>query len=256
MLAQAWQFADDSVEEKPAPADLGGFVLPILTPFHKIFAAAGGTYVEYDTRGDHVYNPTGLIRVHVKGGQPQLGPSDGCAPRYSGTNINVAVGPAWQDRGGVWHSLAEMSPPPPLVEVLDEQTARASFRVTYNVAWTNGTPGSIKVAETIVVEPSGVTVADDLTGDIASMQVKWPMLVFDGLNQVDVQMTGNTASLRLQGRGTCFTLLEPSATVLQRSGKRVSHRNGMVEPTTAEFSGHRAVYRITALPEHDGPAER
>ena len=84
MLAQAWQFADDSVAEKPAPADTGGFVIPILDPFHKIFANAGGTYVEYDTQGDHKYNPTGLLRIHVKGGHPQLGPSDGCAPLYSG----------------------------------------------------------------------------------------------------------------------------------------------------------------------------
>ena len=34
------------------------------------------------------------------------------------------------------------------------------------------------------------------------------------------------------------------------------HRNGMVESTTAEFSGHRVVYRITALLKRDGRAER
>ncbi len=256
MLAQAWQFADDSVKEKPAPADVGGFVVPILTPFHKIFANAGGTYVEYDTSGDHVYNPTGLIRVHVRGAHPQLGPSDGCATRYSGTNCNIAVGPGWQDAGGVWRSLAEMSPQQSLVEVLGEQTERASFRVTHILAWTNGTPGKIKLAETIVVEPAGVTVTDDLTGDIANMRVTWPMLVFDGAEQAEVQLGKNTASLRLGGRGTRFTLLEPTGTLLQRAGKQVSHRNGMMEPATAEFSGKQAVYRITALPERDGPAGR
>jgi len=54
MLAQAWQFADDTVQERPAPADLGGYVLPVLKPFHKVFVAAGGNYVEYDTCGDQV----------------------------------------------------------------------------------------------------------------------------------------------------------------------------------------------------------
>ena len=161
MLAQAWQFADESVKEMPAPADLGGFVLPVLTPFHKIFANAGGTYVEYDTSGDHIYNPTGIIRVHLKNGHPQLGPSDGCAPRYSGSGVNVAVGPAWQDEGGVWHSLAEMNPPSHLWRFWRSNPRRASFRVTYMLAWTNGTPGKIKLVETIVVEPSGVTVTDD-----------------------------------------------------------------------------------------------
>ena len=39
------------------------------------------------------------------------------------------------------------------------------------------------------------------------------MLVFDGLEQADVQLVNNTASLRLSGRGTRFTLLEPSGTL-------------------------------------------
>jgi rhamnogalacturonyl hydrolase YesR len=79
MLAQAWQFADEKVAEQPSPADLGGFVV-IPPSFHKIIANAAGNYIEYDTLGDHRYNPTGLLRVHLRDGHPQLGPSDGCAP--------------------------------------------------------------------------------------------------------------------------------------------------------------------------------
>jgi len=43
-------------------------------------------------------------------------------------------------------------------------------------------------------------------------------------------------------------LLEPTGVVLDRSGKLLNHRNGLVEIATAEFSGKHAVYRITALP--------
>jgi hypothetical protein len=246
MLAQAWQFADDSVTEKSAPADTGGFVIPILDPFRKIFANAGGTYVEYDIRGDHKYNPTGLLRIHVKGGHPQLGPSDGCAPLYSGAGVNIATGPAWQEPGGQWRSLAELSPPTPTVGILEQEPARTRFRVSYTRLSDGKGPAPIRLTQTILVEPSGVTVTDELTGNTGKMKVTWPMLVSDGLEDAEVRLAGNTASLRLNGRGTRFTLLAPSGISLKRSGKPMPHRNGMVEVASAEFSGHRVVYRITA----------
>jgi rhamnogalacturonyl hydrolase YesR len=249
MLAQAWQFADDSVTEKPAPADTGGFVIPILDPFHKIFANAGGTYVEYDIRGDHKYNPTGLLRIHVKGGHPQLGPSDGCAPLYSGEGVNIATGPAWQEPGGQWQSLAELSPPTPTVEILEQDPARTRFRVSYALLSAGTEPAPIRLTQTILVEPSGVTVTDELTGLGERMQVTWPMLVSDGKASTQVKMSGNSAFLKLDGRGNRFTLLEPAGVILSRSGKPVPHRNGLAEAATAEFAGKRAVYRITALPQ-------
>lgn len=249
MLAQAWQFADDSVIEKPAPADTGGFVIPILDPFRKIFANAGGTYVEYDIRGDHKYNPTGLLRIHVKGGHPQLGPSDGCAPLYSGKGVNIATGPAWQEPGGQWQSLAELSPPPPTVEILEQDPTRTRFRVSYARLSGGKGPAPVSLTQTILVEPSGVTVTDELSGSGERMRVLWPMLVSDGLSETRVEINGNSASLVLGGRGNRFSVLEPAGVVLSRSGKPLSHRNGTIETAVAEFSGKRAVYRITALPQ-------
>jgi len=76
MLCAAWLYADDSVEEKPAPADVGGFVIRI-PEFEMIVANAAGSYVQYMTKGNGNYNPAGLIRVHLREGQPQLGYSDG-----------------------------------------------------------------------------------------------------------------------------------------------------------------------------------
>jgi rhamnogalacturonyl hydrolase YesR len=247
MLAQAWQFADESVAEQAAPADVGGFVVPIVEPFHKIFANAGSTYVEHDTRGDHKYNPTGLIRIHVRGGHPQLGPSDGCAPYYSGPGVNVCVGPAWQDAKNEWRSLAELSPKPPTVEILEQKPSRASCRVTYDCSTTNAGATRVQLSETIVVEPDGVTVTDEITGDATRIRITWPMLVFDGAETTQVELVGNSASLKMGGRGNRFTLLEPAGAVLKRSGKPLAQRNGMIEVATAEFAGKRAVYRITAL---------
>ena len=108
MLAQAWQFSDENVEEEPCPADVGGFV--VTTPgFHKVFANAAGTCIEYDTNGDQKYNPTGLLRIHLKDGHAQLGPLDGCAANYSGKDNLFSVGPSWRDARGNWVKLAELA---------------------------------------------------------------------------------------------------------------------------------------------------
>ncbi|MDB6058063.1 MAG: hypothetical protein JWO95_1907 [Verrucomicrobiales bacterium] len=45
MMATAWNFADDSIVEGACPADVGGFAIE-LPEFHKVFANAGGTYLE------------------------------------------------------------------------------------------------------------------------------------------------------------------------------------------------------------------
>src|SRR3712207_9480052 len=49
MLATAYEYAasTEKVDERPSPADIGGFVLDI-PELHKVFANAGGTYVEID----------------------------------------------------------------------------------------------------------------------------------------------------------------------------------------------------------------
>jgi hypothetical protein len=240
MLAQAWQFADDSVKERPAPADVGGFVIPIMKPFHKVFANASGNYVEYDTSGDHKYNPTGLIRVHLKNGHPQLGPSDGCAPYYSGKGVNLSIGPGWRSGDGKWRTLAAVSRITPKVQILDESPSRVRFRVTYDLR-----PAIL--TETISIDPNGVTVEDVITGDkIEAMRVHYPMLVFDGQNKTRIDMKGNTVKLTLAGKSVRFTILEPATARLTRAGKQLKHRNGLIEPAVAELPGNRTVYRITA----------
>lgn len=249
MLAQAWQFADDAVQERPAPADIGGYVLPILKPYHKIFVAAGGNYVEYDTCGDQKYNPTGLLRIHLRNGHPQLGPSDGCAELYSGKGKSLAIGPSWKLADGEWQSLAAATPSEPQVEVLSETPDRAAVRITYaDVSTKSPNPASaLRLTTTITVTPAGVTVEDEVAGaKIEAMRTAWPMLVFDGLEKTGVQIEGSSATLRLNGRGVRFEVLEPRNVTLQRSGQVLKHRNGEVEAAFAEFNGTRSVVRLTA----------
>lgn len=235
MLAQAWQHADDGIEELPSPADLGGFVIPIRDPFHKVFANAAGNYIEYDTTGDPLYNPAGLIRIHLRNGHPQLGPSDGCAPKFSGKDVNLAVGPAWRIHGE-WNQLADGNAGTGKVTVLEESPLRVRFQVDYT-----------GVRQRITIDESGVTVEDtvDLEG-VDAIRVHYPMLVFDGKDETQTTVDRNTATLKLAGRCVRFAIQEPTDALLQRPGVKLNHRNGIVEDIFAETPGKRMVYRITA----------
>ncbi len=235
MLAQAWEFADDSIAEQPAPADVGGFVVPILTPFHKVFANACGNYVEHDPTADHKYNPTGLLRVHLKNGHPQLGPSDGCAPYFSGEGEFLAAGPAWRV-DGKWTKLAECKGHTRKVTVLEETPQRVRFEVAY-----------AGVSQILTVDDRGVTIEDRVDlDDSDAMRVYYPMLVSDGKGETQVEMEQNAVTLTLAGKSVTFEILEPAGATLQRTGKQLKHRNGLVEAVYAESTGKRMRYRISA----------
>ncbi|MCP4366653.1 MAG: hypothetical protein GY797_00855 [Deltaproteobacteria bacterium] len=243
MLAQAWQFANNSIAEKPAPADVGGFVVPILTPFHKIFANANGTYLEYDTNGDQKYNPTGILRMHIKGGNPQLGPSDGAAPNYSGEGVSIATGLSWQNADGTWSSLAEQKVVPSKVEVLEETTNSVKFKIDYSFPEASKL---VTISETIGIKDGIITVENEISGVDGLKRINWPMLVFDGQKNVNVEMTNSSAELELNGTGVKFTILNNSGSKLKRSNEKLIHRNGLVETAFAEFNGNKISYQLTA----------
>ena len=232
MLAQAWQFADDDIVEQPCPAEVGGFAFEVPT-FHKVFANEGGNYVEYDTTADRKYNPTGILRIHLKDGHPQLGPSDGCAPYFSGKDAFLALGPAWRV-DGKWIRLAECKGHTKKVTVLEENRERVRFLVAYSGA-----------SQEITIDKDGVTVVDEVSlGGVDAVRATYPMLVFDGKDETDVAMRDNGVKLTLAGKSAVFEILEPKGAMLQRSGKQLKHRNGMVEEAYVEISGRRIVYRI------------
>ncbi|MFC2113062.1 hypothetical protein ACFLTA_07325 [Bacteroidota bacterium] len=242
MLAQAWEFSNETIKEKPAPTDIGGYVLSIHDPFHKIIAAADKAYLIYDTRGDQKYNPTGILRIHIRGSHPQLGPSDGCAGLFSGDRIAIATGPSWQNSLGKWSSLAEIQPQDPLIEILDQYPGLTSFRVIYNLRDENDM--LVKLTETIRLEKGVITVEDEIQGDVSQFRVNWPMLTFNGETHSDIRIERNKAIVELEGKQIQFQVINPADVSIRRSGNHYGHRNGIVEPLLADIKGNRAVYTI------------
>ncbi len=241
MLAQAWQFSNDNIKELPAPADIGEFVLPVVEPFHKVFANFKGNYIEYDTKGDQKYNPTGIIRVHLKGGHPQLGPSDGVAELFGGKGNVMALGPMWRDKEGKWVSLAKYTEPKPEVTILKETAAEVKFSISYKLS------ESTKVDEIISINDDGITVTDEFTGITGAKKLLWPMLINDGTNDVNIEKSNNSVSLTLNGKGINLSIESPQNVNLTISQEKLNHRNGIASPLYVDFKDNKITYKLKAV---------
>ena len=252
MLATAYLYADESIPEKPAPADVGGFAFHI-PEFNMVIANAGGAYCQYMTRGNHVHNPTGLIRVHLKGGNPQLGPSDGAIDKTMESGIHsLAIGPAWKETDGSETRLSEFPtadefkpletkpalPPQAAIEILKQTPQEVVFKASYD--WKGK-----KVSETVTLNKQGVTVTDKVEGAEA-LRIYYPMLVNDGLEPTQVNLDGSSVTLRLRNAGIRFAMLEPKGGSLVRTGKKLISFNGEVEPAYIDLTGSEATFRISA----------
>jgi len=271
MLAAAWSVADESIAEKPAPADLGGFAIDI-PEFNMVIANADGAYVEYMTLGNQHYDPTGLIRIHLRDGYPQLGPSGAVVENFGGKPVaqfrGLAVGPAWQNPDGTEIRLANLSDPtanipmapstankqaPILlanpaettemrVQVLEQSPGQVSFQASVNLE-------NAQVTEIYVLANGGVKVTDLWdTKAPGNLAIYYPALTTDGEKETKIDLNGNQATLTLgDGRGVRFQMDEPANAVVARTGEVAPSRNGMLEALAAKVPGNKAVYEITPV---------
>lgn len=215
-------------------------MIPILQPFHKIFANSNGTYVEYDTKGDQKYNPTGILRIHVKGGHPQLGPSDGLASFMNSDGISLGLGVSWQTTDGSWASLAEQVMEPSDVIILEESNSSVQFKINYL------TIDSVNISETITIADNKVIVFVEIQGHKGRKRINWPVLVFDGQHRTTITEEAQSISLNLNHRGVRFQLMDDNRTKLSISEETYKHRNGIVRMAHAEFEGSSVTFSIEA----------
>jgi hypothetical protein len=240
MLANAYKYAasTETVAERPAPADQGGYILEI-PELHKVFANAGGTYVELDTKGDSHYDATGLIRVHAKGVSPQLGPSDSVLahPTYNSPNpapYSSGIGAAWQKADGSWQTLGGIDSKAiknVTVKALEQLPGRIVFDVTYE-----GDFGGIaRVVEHYILMPSGVELTTEVPGYNGPLRYIWPVLADDGKTQSDIKVERKTVSVSQDGGKTAQTFTASGAQNVSVETTRYSNHNGWVRLAIAEF---------------------
>lgn len=237
MLAGAWLFADESIAEGPGPADVGGFAFE-APEFHKVFANAGGLYVELDTAADSHYNSTGLIRVHRRGVEPLIGPTDSSPIQAR----PLAVGVAWRE-GEHWQPLAGLDRAQVKSVRLSVSEARAE-RVRFSVRYEIGRPKVRAVVETYDLTPQQVRVTAEIEGDVDALQARFPALAFDGQRASQITLEGSRAVVQLDQSRQVFQVELPAGVVLRRAGPWIACRNGYLEAIEGEIAGRQVTYTL------------
>ncbi len=240
MLALAYEYATSTtaVEERPAPADIGGYVLEI-PELHKVFANAGGTYVQLDTKADHHYDATGLIRVHMRGVSPQVGPSDTLVarPSYNSpdrSSITTGVGVSWKDAGGTWRTLGELGEGN--IKKWTVSTLSASpGRVAFNVTYEGDLFGANRVVEHYVLTPGSVELTTELPGYNGPLRYVWPVLADDGRTQSRIGVNNKIVSVSPDGGTTAQTFTARGAQSVRVEVGRYSNHNGWARLAFAEY---------------------
>ncbi len=253
MLAIVHAHADDTIEERPIPSEVGGYVFDLRDTFHKICASAGGTYLLIDTSADAHYNATGLVRVH-KAGVPFSPLSDNAAshrsygPPGEGPRVGMSPGIAWKEQeAGAWRSLADFHHPkdeknygPTVARGADlrvhaERPDHVAFTVRYELSGEGARP----VEEEYVVSAAGVEVTARVsdTSAPAAVRAVFPLLVSDGASDTRVTVMDGQAWVTHGGAVLTCELLSPSGArlALDSGGPRVATRNGFMQAAVADL---------------------
>ena len=247
MLAIAWARADDTIAEGPCPADTGGFAFALQPAFHKVVANAGGTYVEIDTGADLHYNPTGLLRIHHRDVPPETLSDGVCAAPSYGVPAKperaLAFGPAWRDRAGAWHTLAEhagVDLDPVTVTLNHATTSLVEIEIVYRGRLRGGATG---VVEHVTITPGRVDVGHRVEGDVEAVRQFWPFLLTDGQTPSAVALRGAAARVTRSGGTLELTAVKPGSAV-SRLGVSLPCRNGFMDGMFLETAERSMTSRV------------
>jgi hypothetical protein len=240
MLAIAHHHAEatEAVAEQPAPADVGGFVVE-LRELHKVFANAGGTYVEIETSADGGYDATGLIRIHHRGLSPQLGLSDSIVskPKYrvpAGPSLpNTGVGVAWQ-QNGIWRRVGELDAKN-ITKWSVENVSATPNRVSCSVVYEGNLFGATKIIENYVLTPGRVELTTEVQGYNGPLRYGWPVLADDGRTPSEISVNANTVTVSQDGGKTAQTFTAPGAASVRVEPEKYANHNGWARLGVAEF---------------------
>ncbi|HWP40633.1 MAG TPA: hypothetical protein VNL70_06875 [Tepidisphaeraceae bacterium] len=263
MLAIACSRADESIAERPCPAEVGGYVFDARQTFHKVAAAAGGYYVLIDSAADPHYNATGLQRVH-RAGVPLAALGDSAAGERvygpdSAPKAAISPGITWQPRDSQsqWLSLADFPSERARRAVQSVQLnvrSAGNDRVDFELAYALSDPdgGDRLLTERYVLSADGVEQTSSVSGAAAAFGFHLPVLVSDGAQDLDVKLSRAGVSILQRGSLTSVEL-DPQTLIspLTLQGPRVATHSGYVRRAIAKIRSSTVTARIRM--SHSGP---
>ncbi len=237
LFAGAWHVADEAIEPRPTPAEIGGCALHLPDAFFRAWLSAGGYHLQIDTRAQPGYDATGLGRIHRLGvpvelalnmpipAQPKFAMPLDPAPRP------VAFGPGWPAAGG-WRWLSELSR-----EDTYEVTASAIERdgaVELRVRYGGSEFGVVR--ERYRLSGDGLQYEARVDGaDRIALQA--PLIETDGEARSEIELSRAGARVRYRGH-VCEVQVEGAETARVEPWA-APNRNGVYRVAVFETAGDR-----------------
>jgi hypothetical protein len=228
-LALAFEHSNEEVGEVPCPAEVGGFYIWMEPYFHKLIINAGGHYIEYQTKGDVNYTPTGIVRIQRSGVWPTIGPSDG-SPIASERAISFA--PGWRNSINIVTRLAEMTYKDiPDVDVKSIVCERNLMELT--VSYRGPMNGAFLIERKLTLTPEILVVNDSVIGEIEELFEEFPLFAFDGKTSTTISCSGSRMDMDYSGNKVTIKVLDQSFNGFKMGPNVVPYRNGML--TSASY---------------------
>jgi len=192
--------ADDSIEEYPAPAEIGGYILETSKDFHKVFANCKGNSIEIECKADFHYDSTGLGRYHKAGFPTELALS---VPFTSNPNYNLpseilrrnaSLCSGWvRSEGGIQY-LSELSDGLNHELIYNCISAdRVSFTIKYSGDVFKGVSG---VEETYTLDEEGVKISVKLINPLVNkIYYHLPLFITNGKDRSILNYYENSAEV-------------------------------------------------------------
>ena len=261
MLSAAFMYADDSIPECSAPADVGGFVFE-LPEHHLVIANAAGLYLEIETFPDPNYDPLGLHRLVFDTcgvGSPgscvdvnpllsmTAGPPCGLEAEV-GSGGAIAIGPWWSESSA--NEVVKMSTIPysnisgvVLTPGFTLNSSFVSFSLDYflpvqDAVVTQAYELSVGLNGAPTLSQRSTFKFNDGSRKLFRFGVELPYFKFDGVSNSTLNIDNASNSAKLEGYGGTVTMsvLPPSGEKLTWTSPQVEHttRNGIMQEIDVE----------------------
>ncbi|MBE6551945.1 MAG: hypothetical protein E7665_07405 [Ruminococcaceae bacterium] len=249
--------ADDTIDERACPAELGGYAFKTSERFGKVFASAAGQSVEYAVLADPRHEAPGLGRYHKNGIPAELGLSmpftatpcyllspacidlnvlgpnevTGEFTKYITDTVEsqmLAISPGYIDADGKKHLLC-VNEKPIGVEIKGASEESASFCVEWEL-----------LKENISLDKQGLHISCKLKDGVKGTAFwKIPLLAFDGKETTEFEFGIGSICVRF---GAFKNEVSSDSTIVL-TDERCGNRNGIYR--VAEVISDTAECRVT-----------
>lgn len=230
-LGLAAIFADDAIEEAPAPAEIGGVAFRLAADFHKVFASTSGVSIEIDTAADLHHDATGLGRILLAGKPMEMilampmsrQPSYRLAPEERSASHDCASGPAWRvaDAELILAGLSEGLTSTMAVHEATRETVHLSVRYAHEQSGSSVRESYRLAAGTLRC----ITEVEVDNAPAEGLCYRLPLLETDG--EVRSELTLSAGRLQGSYRGSAYTVEWDAAQIdAAWEEESVCNRNG------------------------------